>query len=85
VSWYLVVPPGHLSRTRTLMRLILNQVGRLLTEDLASPRRHPLLLALDEFPALGRLDFFQSALAYIAGYDIRAFLVTQSLNLSAVS
>jgi len=35
---------------------------------------------LDEFPALGRLDFFESALAFIAGYGIRAFLIAQSLN-----
>ena len=35
---------------------------------------------LDEFPALGRLDFFESALAFMAGYGIRAYLIAQSLN-----
>jgi type IV secretion system protein VirD4 len=35
---------------------------------------------LDEFPALGRLDFFETALAFIAGYGIRAYLIAQSLN-----
>ena len=35
---------------------------------------------LDEFPALGRLDFFESALAYLAAYGVRAFLVAQSLH-----
>ena len=35
---------------------------------------------LDEFPALGRLDFFESALAFMAGYGVRAFLIAQSLN-----
>jgi type IV secretion system protein VirD4 len=35
---------------------------------------------LDEFPALGRLDFFESSLAFMAGYGIRAFLVAQSLH-----
>jgi type IV secretion system protein VirD4 len=34
----------------------------------------------DEFPALGRLDFFESALAFMAGYGIRAYLIAQSLN-----
>src|SRR5690606_11608990 len=43
-------------------------------------RRHRLLLMLDEFPALGRLDFFESALAFMAGYGIRSFLIAQSLN-----
>jgi type IV secretion system protein VirD4 len=84
VSLYLVVPPSDISRTKPLIRLILNQIGRRLTESLDGPdgiaRRHQLLLMLDEFPALGRLDFFESALAFMAGYGLRAFLIAQSLN-----
>ena len=78
---YLVVPPSDISRTKPLVRLILNQIGRRLTEDLnAKGKRHRLLLMLDEFPALGRLDFFESALAFMAGYGLKAFLIAQSLN-----
>jgi type IV secretion system protein VirD4 len=78
---YLVVPPSDISRTKPLIRLILNQIGRRLTEDLqAKSRRHRVLLLLDEFPALGRLDFFESALAFMAGYGLKAFLIAQSLN-----
>ncbi len=81
VSLYLVVPPSDINRTKPLIRLILNQVGRRLTEDLStSGKRHRLLLMLDEFPALGRLDFFESALAFMAGYGIKSFLIAQSLN-----
>ena len=80
-SLYLVVPPSDISRTKPLIRLILNQVGRRLTEDLqAKGGRHRLLLMLDEFPALGRLDFFESALAFMAGYGLKSFLIAQSLN-----
>src|ERR1700691_6218255 len=78
---YLVVPPSDISRTKPLVRLILNQIGRRLTEDLqARGRRRRLLLMLDEFPALGRLDFFESALAFMAGYGLKSFLIAQSLN-----
>ena len=78
---YLVVPPSDISRTKPLVRLILNQIGRRLTEELESKRRrHRLLLMLDEFPALGRLDFFESALSFMAGYGLKAFLIAQSLN-----
>jgi type IV secretion system protein VirD4 len=82
VSLYLVVPPSDISRTKPLVRLILNQIGRRLTERLPSMdgRARQLLLMLDEFPALGRLDFFETALAFMAGYGIRAFLIAQSLN-----
>ena len=80
-SLYLVVPPSDISRTKPLVRLILNQIGRRLTEDLqAKGCRHRLLLMLDEFPALGRLDFFESALAFMAGYGLKSFLIAQSLN-----
>lgn len=80
-SLYLVVPPSDIARTKPLIRLILNQIGRRLTEDLhVSAHRHRLLLMLDEFPALGRLDFFESALAFMAGYGIKSFLIAQSLN-----
>ncbi|MFD1797997.1 conjugal transfer protein TraG [Paracoccus aurantiacus] len=78
---YLVVPPSDISRTKPLIRLVLNQIGRRLTEDLhAKDRRHRVLMMLDEFPALGRLDFFESALAFMAGYRIKSFLIAQSLN-----
>jgi type IV secretion system protein VirD4 len=63
---------------------VLNQIGRRLTEQLNPPAgrnsRHQLLMMLDEFPALGRLDFFETSLAFMAGYGIRAFLIAQSLN-----
>ncbi|CAN7221442.1 conjugal transfer protein TraG [Bradyrhizobium sp. LjRoot220] len=84
VTLYLVVPPSDISRTKPLIRLILNQIGRRLTETLSAhggtQRQRSLLLMLDEFPALGRLDFFESALAFMAGYGIRAYLIAQSLN-----
>ncbi|MEO3434609.1 conjugal transfer protein TraG [Inquilinus sp. CAU 1745] len=81
VSLYLVVPPSDINRTKPLIRLILNQIGRRLTEELeTSGERHRLLLMLDEFPALGRLDFFESALAFMAGYGLKSFLIAQSLN-----
>jgi type IV secretion system protein VirD4 len=84
VSLYLVIPPSDISRTKPLVRLVLNQIGRRLTEKLEGDptkrRKHQLLMMLDEFPALGRLDFFETALAFMAGYGIRAYLIAQSLN-----
>jgi type IV secretion system protein VirD4 len=82
VSLYLVIPPEEISRLKALLRLVLNQILKRLTEVAArqhgSGRR--VLLMLDEFPQLGKLDFFEHALAYIRGYRIKACLVAQSLN-----
>jgi type IV secretion system protein VirD4 len=84
VSLYVVVPPSDLARTRPIVRLMLNQIGRRLTESMQvggnAAYRHRLLLLLDEFPSLGRLEFFETALAFIAGYGLKAVLIAQSLN-----
>jgi type IV secretion system protein VirD4 len=83
-SLYLVVPPSDLARTRPIIRLMLNQIGRRLTESMQvggkTAYKHRLLLLLDEFPSLGKLEFFETALAFIAGYGLKAFLIAQSLN-----
>lgn len=87
-SLYLVVPPSDKDRLKPLTRLIINQVVRRLTEgmdfnaDGSGKSRYPhrLLLVLDEFPSLGKLDIFQEALAFIAGYGLKALLIVQDLS-----
>jgi type IV secretion system protein VirD4 len=88
VSLYLVVKPSDKDRLKPLMRLVINQIVRGLTqEDITfedgkqrSPHRHRMLLMLDEFPSLGKLDILQEALAYIAGYGIKAYLIMQDIS-----
>ncbi|SDF61282.1 type IV secretory system conjugative DNA transfer family protein [Sporolituus thermophilus] len=76
---YIIIPPAHLSRLRPLLRLIVNIALRRLTETPQKPRRQ-LLFLLDEFPALGKLEFFQSALGFTAGYGVKTLIVAQSMN-----
>ena len=87
VSLYLVVPLSSRDRLRPLMRLVLNQIVRTLTTTMnyhdgkaSGNYRHRLLLMLDEFPALGRLEVFADALALIAGYGLRACLIAHDLS-----
>jgi type IV secretion system protein VirD4 len=86
VSLYLTIPPSDIHRTRPLLRLLLQQIVSRLTEtmdvtDGKSGQRHPnpILLMLDEFPTLGRMDVLQTALAYLPGYGVRAYLIVQDL------
>jgi type IV secretion system protein VirD4 len=87
-SLYLVVPPSDKDRLKPLLRLVINQVVRRLTEKMefdetgASKSRfpHKMLLLIDEFPALGKLEIFEEALAFIAGYGLKALLITQDLS-----
>lgn len=82
VSLYVIVPPEEISRLRPVLRLIFNQILKRLTEIAGGMdgKGRRVLLMLDEFTQLGRLDFFENALAYIRGYRIKACLVAQSLN-----
>ena len=85
VSLYLTIPPADIHRTRPLLRLLLQQIVGRLTEstdgqpDQAAGERRRLLLMLDEFPSLGRMDVLQTALAYLPGYGITAYLIVQDL------
>jgi type IV secretion system protein VirD4 len=87
VSLYLVVPPSDKDRLKPLIRLIINQVVRGLTEkmEFADGRsiasyKHRLLLMIDEFPSLGKLDVFEESLAFIAGYGLKAYLIIQDIS-----
>jgi len=88
VSLYLTIPPSDIYRTRPLLRLLLQQIVSRLTETMDFGERqgshhrsrNPILLMLDEFPTLGRMDVLQTALAYLPGYGIRAYLIVQDLT-----
>jgi len=80
MSLYIVIRPPDLERLIPVARLIINQIVRLNAERDASDEqlyKHKLLLLLDEFPALGRMSIFEKSLGYIAGYGMRALIITQ--------
>jgi type IV secretion system protein VirD4 len=86
LSLYLVTPPSDIDRLKPLTRLVINQILRGLTSEMtfqggrSVPNyRHRLLLMIDEFPSLGRLEVLQTALAFMAGYGIKAYLIAQDV------
>ncbi len=88
VTLYLVVRAEDKDRMRPLLRLVINQLMRVLLRPEISfvegrpvpPHKHRLLLMLDEFPSYGKLEVMQEALAYIAGYGIKAYLIMQDIS-----
>ncbi len=87
VSLYIVTQPNDKTRLRPLVRIMANMIVRKLADRLEFEKgqpvahyKHRLLLMLDEFPSLGKLEIFQESLAYIAGYGIKAYLVCQDIN-----
>lgn len=87
VSLYFITTPRNADRMRPLARLLLTQIVLSLADRMEfdagrskTVHKHRLLLMLDEFPTLGRLDVFESALAYIAGYGMKAYIITQDVQ-----
>lgn len=88
VSLYFITTPRNADRMRPLARLLLTQIVLTLADRMEydeggrsrTMHKHRLLLMLDEFPTLGKLDKFESALAYIAGYGMKAYLITQDVQ-----
>ncbi len=85
VTLYLQPPPSDVPRLRPLMRIMVNQICRALLERLDTDsrgrqKRFRLLLELDEFATLGRLEFLTTNLRQMAGYGIKAHIIVQSFN-----
>jgi len=87
VSLYFITTPRNADRMRPLARLLLTQIVLSLADRMEfdagrskTVHKQRLLLMLDEFPTLGRLDVFESALAYIAGYGMKAYIITQDVQ-----
>ncbi len=86
VSLYVVTRGGDKERLRPLIRLLLTMALRqLMGVELKyrqgqplMPHRHRLLMMLDEFPSLGKLQIIQDALPKCAAYGIKAFLAAQN-------
>jgi len=86
VSCYLVVNPNDQLRLMPLTRLVLTQITFTLAAKMAfqggkskEACKHRLLLLLDEFPTLGKMDLFERALGFIGGYGLKALIMVQGL------
>jgi type IV secretion system protein VirD4 len=68
------------------MRLIFTMIVNRLTEKLDFQgseqlrNKHRLLFLIDEFPSLKRMEIFADALSYMAGFGLKAYLITQDIR-----
>lgn len=87
VSLYFISTPKTSKRLVPLTRLLLTMIVLTMADEMEfddgrskTAHKHRLLLMLDEFPTLGKIDVFEEALAYIAGYGMKAYLITQDVQ-----
>ncbi|WP_119309766.1 type IV secretory system conjugative DNA transfer family protein [Cohaesibacter haloalkalitolerans] len=84
---YIVIPPSDIARLRPLVRILLNQFLTRLTSHMAfeggrsvKHYKHRMLLMLDEFTSVGKLEIFEKSIAFMGGYGLKAFIIVQDLT-----
>ncbi len=79
VTVYLCLPAARMSTHAKWMRLILNMTMAALEVEQSKPEL-PVLLMLEEFAALGHMRALEQGAAYMAGFDVKLFIVLQDLT-----
>ena len=87
VNLYLVISPADIDRMRPLLRLMVDMIVRRVCAKMEfadgsskAGYKHRLLLLLDEFTSLGKMPIMEKALAYIAGYGGKVYLIVQDIT-----
>ena len=80
-SIYVGVAQNQLVTLAPLLNLFFQQAVGLLSSSLPGPEeKHEVLLMIDEFPLLGKMQTLQIGLGILAGYNIRIALIVQGLG-----
>lgn len=76
---FLVLPPDRLGTHSRWLRLLVAQAIGAIARSTTRPEK-PVLLLLDEFPALGRLEPLAQAFGLMAGYGLQLWPILQDLH-----
>ncbi|ACZ48798.1 type IV secretion system protein VirD4 [Anaplasma centrale str. Israel] len=78
ITVYVGLTPDNLTRLRPLMQVFYQQATEFLCRALPSDDEpYGVLFMMDEFPTLGKMEQFQTGIAYFRGYRVRLFLIIQ--------
>lgn len=79
ISIYVGVTPNNLARIKPLLNLFFQQCIDQNTQSLPDPATEPhkILMLMDEFTSLGRMDIIKDGIAFFAGYHIRLMPIIQ--------
>lgn len=87
VDLYFVTPPNAVDITSALLKLFLNQIVFILTNNMEKNDsgenvafKHRFLFLMDELPAIGRVELFHKAISYIRGYGMKALIIIQDMK-----
>ncbi len=79
---YIGIQPNKLAESRLIVNLFFSQLINLNTKELPQNNpelKHQCLLLMDEFTSIGKVEIIATAVAYMAGYNIRLLPIIQSM------
>lgn len=75
---YIGLTPDNLKRLQPLMQVFYQQAAEFLCKRMPTKEdKYGVLFMMDEFPSLGKMEQFQTGIAYFRGYKVRLFLIIQ--------
>lgn len=84
VDLFLVLSPATIDRVKPLVRLMIDQIIRHICATMefkdgasVASYKHRCLLLFDEFTSFGKIQIIEKAIAYIAGYGGKMYLICQ--------
>jgi len=80
---YVGISPNKLGEARKILNIFFSQAIKLNVRELPeknSALKYQCLFLLDEFTSIGRVDILATSVSYVAGYNVRFFVVIQSLS-----
>ena len=82
MSIYVIIPPSKLAEAKLLVNLFFSQLLNVNTRELPQNDRrikYQCLLLMDEFTSIGKVEIIATAVAYMAGYNLRLLPIIQSV------
>lgn len=92
VTLYIITQPTDKERIKPLSRILINMICRRLAASMhfekqdsgtvraSAGHKRNLLMLLDEFASLGRLEIIQESLAFLGGFGIVFYLIVQDIE-----
>jgi type IV secretion system protein VirD4 len=76
---YCCITPNNIERLKPILSIFYNQCASVFTNKMPDKKveKVGVLMLLDEFPTLGKLDDIKIGIAYYRGYMVKLFLIVQ--------
>ncbi|HSQ97849.1 MAG TPA: type IV secretory system conjugative DNA transfer family protein [Rickettsiales bacterium] len=78
-SLFVGISPSNVTRLQPLLQIFYQQCASIFTKRLPDKKKEKcrVMMLLDEFPTLGKMEEIKSGIAYYRGYWVKLFLITQ--------